>query len=58
MTVAQRKGDAGKADRLFSRIIRSRGWCQYPGCSSSGPFETAHIIGRGASGVRCEEDNA
>ncbi len=43
---------------LFSRIIRSRGHCEYLGCKSTGPFVTAHIIGRGASGVRCVEDNA
>lgn len=58
MSVAQRKGAAGKADRLFSLIVRSRGRCEYPGCTSQGPYDTAHIIGRGASGTRCIEDNA
>lgn len=58
MTVARRKGDAGKADRLFSLIVRSRGRCEYPGCTSYGPYETAHIIRRNNSGVRCVEDNA
>ena len=58
MTVATRKGDAGLADILFSRIVRSRGFCEYPGCKSQGPYVTAHVIGRGASGVRCVEDNA
>jgi hypothetical protein len=58
MTVARPKGHKGLADILFSRIIRSRGFCQYPGCPSIGPYDTAHIIGRSASGTRCIEDNA
>lgn len=58
MTVARRKGDPGRADELFSRIVRSRGYCQYPGCESTGPFVTAHLIGRGRSATRCLEDNA
>lgn len=58
MTVARHKGDKGLCDILFSRIVRSRGACQYPGCRSGGPFETAHLIGRGSSGTRCIEDNA
>ena len=58
MTVARAKGDRGLADVLFSRIIRSRGRCEYPDCRSDGPFDTAHLIGRGSSGTRCLEDNA
>lgn len=58
MTVARRKGDPGRADFLFSRIVRSRGRCEYPGCTSQGPYDTAHIIGRSLSGTRCVEDNA
>jgi hypothetical protein len=58
VTVATRKGDAGLADILFSRIVRSRGRCEYPGCDSRGPYDTAHIIGRGYSGTRCVEENA
>lgn len=58
MTVAQRSGDPGLADALFSRIIRSRGVCQYPGCESQGPFDTAHLIGRKWRATRCVEDNA
>lgn len=58
MTVARRKGNPGKADMLFSRIIRSRGRCEYPGCESTGPFVTAHIVGRSRSATRCLEENA
>ncbi len=58
MSVARRNGAPGKADMLFSRIIRSRGGCEYPGCPSVGPFDTAHIIGRVYSATRCVEDNA
>jgi hypothetical protein len=58
MTTARRKGDPGKADMLFSRIVRSRGRCEYPGCASQGPYDTAHLIGRRYSATRCMEDNA
>lgn len=58
MTVSRRKGNPGKADMLFSRIVRSRGRCEYPGCMSQGPYDTAHLIGRRYSATRCQEDNA
>lgn len=58
MSVARRKGNPGRADFLFSRLIRSHGYCQYPDCASPGPFDTAHIIGRRYSATRCQEDNA
>jgi hypothetical protein len=58
MSVAKRKGAPGKADTLFSLIVRSRGRCEYPGCKSQGPFDTAHNILRDRSGTRCLEDNA
>lgn len=58
MTVARSKGNRGLADILFSRIVRSRGRCEYPGCDSQGPFDTAHLIGRNYSAVRCVETNA
>lgn len=57
MSVARRKGDAGKSDMLFSRIVRSRGYCER--CKVTGvPFDTAHIIPRRYSATRCVEDNA
>lgn len=58
MTVSRRNGAPGKADFLFSRIVRSRGRCEYPGCTSAGPYDTAHLIGRTYSSTRCIEDNA
>ena len=58
MSVSRRNGAPGKADWLFSRIVRSRGRCEMPGCNSTGPFDTAHIIGRNYSATRCQEDNA
>ncbi len=57
MTVARRKGDAGMADILFSRIVRARGRCQRCG-TSTGPFDTAHIVRRRYSATRCHETNA
>jgi hypothetical protein len=58
MTVARHKGDKGLCDILFSRIVRSRGECQYPGGDHKGILETAHLIGRSSSGTRCIVDNA
>lgn len=58
MSVTRRTGAPGKADYLFSLIVRSRGRCEYPGCTSQGPFDTAHNIPRDCSGTRCVEDNA
>lgn len=58
MTVSRRKGNPGLADALFSRIVRSRGRCEYHGCTSQGPYDTAHNIPRECSGTRCVEDNA
>ena len=55
MTVARRKGDAGRADMLFSRLIRSRGACER--CGKPGT-DTAHIVRRRYSATRCIEDNA
>ena len=57
MSVARRKGDPGKADFLFSRIVRSRGMCERCGYDG-GPFDTAHIVRRRYSATRCVEDNA
>jgi hypothetical protein len=57
MTVSRRKGDAGKADLLYSRLVRSRGQCERCG-NDAGPFDTAHIVRRRYSATRCLEDNA
>ena len=56
MTVARRKGNPGKADLLFSRIVRSRGSCER--CGVTPATDTAHIIRRSWSATRCVEDNA
>lgn len=57
MTVATRKGNAGLADILAGRIVRSRGRCQYPGCERV-DVVWAHIIRRRYSATRCLEDAA
>lgn len=50
------KGDRGKADRLFSLIIRSKGFCQCCGATSN--LQCAHIISRKYSNTRTLEKNA
>lgn len=50
------KGSKGKADVLFSKIIRSVGYCQR--CGSSSYLQTAHIISRRYSNTRVHPDNA
>lgn len=56
MTVASAKGPKGKADKLFSLIIRSEGECQ--GCGSAFGLQCAHIIRRHFSWTRTHLDNA
>lgn len=58
MSVARRKGDAGKADTLFSLIVRSRGVCERCGESRYETLTTAHIVRRSWSATRCLEENA
>jgi hypothetical protein len=55
VSVTRVKGDRGRADVLFSRIVRSRGTCVRCGGIAT---DTAHIIGRRYSATRCREDNA
>lgn len=55
MSTARRRGAPGKADMLFSRIVRSRGACQFCGSPAT---DTAHIVKRRYSATRCVEDNA
>ncbi len=57
MPVAARKGDAGLADILAGRIVRSRGRCQYPECNRY-DVVWAHLIRRRYSATRCLEDAA
>jgi hypothetical protein len=59
VTVSRRKGDAGKADVLFSRLVRSRGRCERCDIDPTFiAFDTAHIVRRRYSATRCVEDNA
>jgi len=51
--------DKAASDELFRRIVRSRGECQR--CHETGwggGFQTAHVVRRRYSAVRCLEDNA
>ena len=52
-----------KCDVLFSKIVRSRGVCQWEDdngpCSTNWTrLETSHVFGRRASWIRCDERNA
>jgi hypothetical protein len=58
MPIARAKGDKGKADLLFSRIVRHRGACELCGTTDYSVLTTAHIIGRRFNATRCLEDNA
>ena len=50
-------GPKGKATKLHSELVRSRGRCEK--CGKVGvPFDCAHIIGRRYSAVRTDETNA
>lgn len=50
------RGAKAKADRFFSLIVRSRGFCEC--CLVSTNLQTAHIISRRYSHTRCVEENA
>lgn len=52
------KGDKGKADKLFSKIIRSRKECQRCGERDYAKLQCAHIITRKYSATRTDERNA
>ena len=50
------KGPKGKADALFSRLIRSRGACEK--CGSTDFLQAAHIITRSRLNTRWDTRNA
>ena len=50
------KGSKGKADKLFSKIIRAEGRCQK--CGSQDFLQCAHIISSRYANTRVELDNA
>lgn len=56
MTISKAKGAKAKADRLFSLIIRSRGYCE--NCGTTQNLQTAHIYSRRYSHTRCDPENA
>ncbi len=61
MPVKKYKADKGKADKLFSQIIRSQGFCEAEGWATrpcSNQIQTAHIITRGRSATRTDTRNA
>lgn len=58
MAVSYGKGDKGKATKLHSRIVRSRGACEKCGERNFLLLQTAHIISRRYSATRTDETNA
>lgn len=49
------KGPKGKADRLVSLLVRSRGACER--CGATNNLQAAHIISRSWSATRTDERN-
>ena len=58
MAVAYGKGDKGKATKLHSVIVRSRGYCENCGDDTYEKLQCAHIISRRYSATRTDETNA
>lgn len=56
MKTSYGKGPRGKATRLHSQLVRSRGSCEH--CGSKVALQTAHIISRRFPLTRTDEDNA
>lgn len=56
--ITKAKRAKGKADRLFSLLIRSRGACEKCGERDYAKLQCAHIIGRRYSATRTDERNA
>lgn len=54
--IKRAKGTKAKCDALFSKIVRSRGYCQR--CGSTEWLQTAHIISRRYAATRCDLRNA
>jgi 5-methylcytosine-specific restriction endonuclease McrA len=50
------KGPRGKATRLHSLVVRSRGRCER--CGSANGLQAAHIIPRRYAATRTDENNA
>lgn len=61
MAVKGYKGLKGKADRIFSEVIRSTGYCEAKDIDDvkcSKQLQTAHIISRKYNATRCDVRNA
>ena len=56
MSVAYGKGDKGKATRLHSLLVRSRGRCERCGETRYDKLTTAHMIPRRFSATRTMEE--
>lgn len=56
MAIKQYKGEKGKSDKIFGQVIRAQGKCEH--CNSTQTLQTAHIISRKYSKVRCDTRNA
>ncbi len=54
--VGTTKGAKKRADVAFSKIVRSRGFCEK--CGSHDNLQCAHILSRRFSNTRCDEGNA
>lgn len=61
MPVKRHKGLKGEADKLFSLVIRSQGYCEAKGYNNrpcSNQLQTAHIVTRKRSATRTDTRNA
>jgi 5-methylcytosine-specific restriction endonuclease McrA len=56
MSIKKYKGAKGKADVLFSKIIRHNKGCQR--CGSRNSVQCSHIVSRRFSNTRTDTDNA
>lgn len=56
MSVKTYKGKKAKADKLFSEIIRSIGYCE--SCGGNNWLQCAHINSRRFNSTRCDTRNA
>ncbi len=54
MSITRAKGPRGKADALFSKIIRARGSCERCGDSEYRKLQCAHILSRRYSATRTD----
>lgn len=55
MTVMYGRGPKGKASRLHSLVVRSRGKCERCGEQDYSKLQCAHIVGRAYSATRTDE---